>query len=220
MAPRDLDKELEQLRRVAANKACPSCSASAPFGFRDVCVKFATLVCSDCKAAHQARARALRADGAAPRAQCSAFTLPGLRRGASGAVLSALRRAPGGADVAASPLPQAYSHRVKSLGMSTFEAAEVDALAAAGNAAAAATWLGKLTREQVCAMAPAKTAKAAVRIARARRGAATARRARRARRRGRMRDARGCCAARRAALRRPRPRVARAGVAPVDRARL
>ncbi len=54
--PRNLEKELEALRRVAANKACPSCSAVAPFGFRDVCVKFATLVCSDCKAAHQARA--------------------------------------------------------------------------------------------------------------------------------------------------------------------
>jgi hypothetical protein len=107
---RDLEKELEKLRRLPANKACLSCSAVAPFGWRDVCVKFATLVCSDCKAAHQA-----------------------------------------------------YSHRIKSLGMSTFEASEVDALAAAGNAAAAATWLGKLTREQINAMAPAKTAKSVVR---------------------------------------------------------
>lgn len=49
--------------------------------------------------------------------------------------------------------------------MSTFEAAEVDALARAGNVAAAATWLGRLTREQICAMAPAKTAPAKARHA-------------------------------------------------------
>ena len=47
--------------------------------------------------------------------------------------------------------------------MSTFEAAEVDALTRAGNAAAAKTWLGRLTREQICAMAPAKTAPAKAR---------------------------------------------------------
>jgi hypothetical protein len=57
MARRDLDKELEALRRLPGNKQCPSCSATAQFGFRDVCTKFATLVCSDCKAAHQARGR-------------------------------------------------------------------------------------------------------------------------------------------------------------------
>jgi len=49
--------------------------------------------------------------------------------------------------------------------MSTFEAAEVDALSRSGNAAAAKTWLGKLTREQICAMAPAKTAPAKARAA-------------------------------------------------------
>ena len=60
MARRDLDKELEALRRLPGNKSCPSCSAAAQFGFRDVCVKFAILVCSDCKAAHQARRAAQR----------------------------------------------------------------------------------------------------------------------------------------------------------------
>ncbi len=47
--------------------------------------------------------------------------------------------------------------------MSTFEPAEVDALAAGGNAAAALTWLGALSREQIIAMAPLKTAKQVVR---------------------------------------------------------
>lgn len=42
--------------------------------------------------------------------------------------------------------------------MSTFEASEVDALARTGNAFAAATWLGKLTREQIVKMAPPSTA--------------------------------------------------------------
>ena len=72
--------------------------------------------------------------------------------------------------------PQAYSHRCKSLGMSTFEAVEIDALSRAGNEAAAKTWLGRLTREQICAMAPAKTAPAKARgapHAHARRCAAT-----------------------------------------------
>ena len=47
--------------------------------------------------------------------------------------------------------------------MSTFEAAEIDALSRAGNEAAAKTWLGRLTREQICAMAPAKSAPAKAR---------------------------------------------------------
>ena len=74
MARRDLDKELEALRRLPGNKSCPSCSATAQFGFRDVCVKFATLVCSDCKAAHQARRHAARR--AAQRASMSARVRP------------------------------------------------------------------------------------------------------------------------------------------------
>lgn len=60
--------------------------------------------------------------------------------------------------------------------MSTFEAVEIDALSRAGNEAAAKTWLGRLTREQICAMAPAKTAPAKARgapHAHARRCAAT-----------------------------------------------
>jgi Putative GTPase activating protein for Arf len=103
---RDLDKELESLRRLPANKTCPNCPATAPLGFRDVCVKFPSFVCSDCKAAHQA-----------------------------------------------------FSHRIKSLGMSTFDVAEVDALASGGNAAIAATWLGKLDRDAIAAAAPRKDAK-------------------------------------------------------------
>ena len=74
MARRDLDKELEALRRLPGNRSCPSCSATAQFGFRDVCVKFATLVCSDCKAAHQARRHAARR--AAQRASMSARVRP------------------------------------------------------------------------------------------------------------------------------------------------
>lgn len=58
---------------------------------------------------------------------------------------------------------QAFSHRMKGLGMSTFDPAEVDALARTSNARQAAVWLGKLTREQICAMAPAATASPQVR---------------------------------------------------------
>ena len=104
---RDLDKELEALRRLPANRQCPSCPATSPVGFRDVCVKFGgAFVCAECKSAHQA-----------------------------------------------------FSHRVKSLGQSTFEAAEVDSLARGGNALVAATWLGRLSREQIAGMAPKPGAK-------------------------------------------------------------
>ena len=51
---------------------------------------------------------------------------------------------------------QAISHRVKDVGMSTFTAQELDGLAANGNAVAAETWLGKLSREQICEMCPRK----------------------------------------------------------------
>jgi|APGre2960657444_1045066.scaffolds.fasta_scaffold01155_7 hypothetical protein len=110
LKPRDLERELEALRRMPCNKSCPNCDAVAQFGFKDVNVKHATFLCHDCKSAHQA-----------------------------------------------------FSHRVKSLGMSTFTEAEVDALTAGGNARAAVTWLGRLTREQVNSMAPARTAKPTVR---------------------------------------------------------
>lgn len=49
--------------------------------------------------------------------------------------------------------------------MSTFEPTEVDALARTSNARQAAVWLGKLTREQVCAMAPTSAAPPQVRQA-------------------------------------------------------
>lgn len=42
--------------------------------------------------------------------------------------------------------------------MSTFDLAEVDALARTSNVKQAAVWLGRLTREQICAMAPPATA--------------------------------------------------------------
>ena len=109
--------------------------------------------------------RLLRLQGRTPgAARRVAFTAPTTR--AQGACARLLRRPLTRGCTAWLHLPQAYSHRCKSLGMSTFEAAEVEALSRAGNAAAAKTWLGRLTREQICAMAPAKTAPAKARIRR------------------------------------------------------
>ena len=54
---------------------------------------------------------------------------------------------------------QAFSHRAKSINMSTFTDEEVDRLKATSNDAKAAEWLGTLTREEVCAQAPTKADK-------------------------------------------------------------
>ena len=57
---RDLEKELEKLRRVESNKQCPNCWAEEKLGFRNCCVKFSSFVCGNCKAAHQVRLAAAR----------------------------------------------------------------------------------------------------------------------------------------------------------------
>ena len=51
---------------------------------------------------------------------------------------------------------QAISHRVKDVGMSTFLPEELDRLSQYGNSSAAQTWLGKLSRAQICEMCPLK----------------------------------------------------------------
>lgn len=45
MAPRNLDRELEGLRKQEANKTCMSCGLYSAFGFRDVCVRYAVFCC-------------------------------------------------------------------------------------------------------------------------------------------------------------------------------
>ena len=54
MPGRDLEKELNALRKRAENKQCPNCAAEERYGFKSACVKFDTFVCGDCKAGHQA----------------------------------------------------------------------------------------------------------------------------------------------------------------------
>ena len=103
---RDLEAELETLRKNSGNKQCASCAAEERVGFRNICVKFDVFVCGDCKAAHQA-----------------------------------------------------FSHRIKGINMSTFTEEELDRLHATSNAQVAATWLGNLSREDICRMCPKKTDK-------------------------------------------------------------
>merc|ERR1719399_545172 len=47
-------KVLNQLRRLPENKECATCNHTDRMGYKDVCMKFKTFVCSDCKSAHQA----------------------------------------------------------------------------------------------------------------------------------------------------------------------
>ncbi|KOO29152.1 rev interacting-like protein, partial [Chrysochromulina tobinii] len=47
-------KYLNNLRKLAANKSCATCTYEDKMGFKDVCMKFKIFICSDCKSAHQA----------------------------------------------------------------------------------------------------------------------------------------------------------------------
>ena len=45
---------LKRLRKLEQNCVCPNCGTYNQFGFGNVCVKFKTFVCDNCKSSHQA----------------------------------------------------------------------------------------------------------------------------------------------------------------------
>jgi hypothetical protein len=47
---------LKKVRKYDENKICPNCGTPAPtgLGFGNVCMKFKTFVCDNCKTSHQA----------------------------------------------------------------------------------------------------------------------------------------------------------------------
>ena len=45
---------LKRLRKLEQNCVCPNCGTHNQFGFGNVCVKFKTFVCDNCKSSHQA----------------------------------------------------------------------------------------------------------------------------------------------------------------------
>ncbi|DBA05093.1 TPA: hypothetical protein N0F65_000781 [Lagenidium giganteum] len=47
------EAELNTLRKLEANKTCVNCDAYSKFGHQNICEKFKTFVCSNCKSAHQ-----------------------------------------------------------------------------------------------------------------------------------------------------------------------
>jgi hypothetical protein len=47
------EAELNALKKLEANKSCANCDAYNKFGHGNVCEKFRTFVCSNCKSAHQ-----------------------------------------------------------------------------------------------------------------------------------------------------------------------
>jgi hypothetical protein len=52
----DAEAQLKKVRRLEANRSCPNCGTPAPtgLGFGNICVKYQTFVCNDCKSSHQA----------------------------------------------------------------------------------------------------------------------------------------------------------------------
>lgn len=52
----DAETQLKKVRRLDSNRLCPNCGTAAPtgLGFGNICVKFQTFVCNDCKSSHQA----------------------------------------------------------------------------------------------------------------------------------------------------------------------
>lgn len=65
---------LNALKKLEANKSCANCDAYNKFGFQNICEKYKTFVCSNCKSAHQSYsqrvkvrfASSLRGDRTAP----------------------------------------------------------------------------------------------------------------------------------------------------------
>ncbi|EQC27041.1 hypothetical protein SDRG_15155 [Saprolegnia diclina VS20] len=47
------EAQLNTIRKLEANKACANCDALAKFGHSNICEKFKTFVCNNCKSAHQ-----------------------------------------------------------------------------------------------------------------------------------------------------------------------
>lgn len=47
------EAELNAVKKIEANKYCVNCDAYNKFGHGNICEKFRTFVCSNCKSAHQ-----------------------------------------------------------------------------------------------------------------------------------------------------------------------
>jgi hypothetical protein len=47
------EDNLKTLSKLEANKYCANCDAVAKFGHGNICEKFKTFVCNNCKSAHQ-----------------------------------------------------------------------------------------------------------------------------------------------------------------------
>lgn len=52
---------LNALKKLESNKTCANCDAYAKFGFQNVCDKFKTFVCGNCKSAHQSYSQRVKA---------------------------------------------------------------------------------------------------------------------------------------------------------------
>jgi len=53
MSDSTAEAQLNVLRKLETNKACANCDSYSKFGHQNVCEKFKTFVCSNCKSAHQ-----------------------------------------------------------------------------------------------------------------------------------------------------------------------
>ena len=49
----DCEDELNYLKGLEANKRCADCTAVSSWGYDDVCMKFKSFMCHECKSAHQ-----------------------------------------------------------------------------------------------------------------------------------------------------------------------
>ena len=54
MSSSDPEILLKKIRKIDSNRKCPNCGAESVLGFQNVCVKFKTFVCDQCKSSHQA----------------------------------------------------------------------------------------------------------------------------------------------------------------------
>jgi hypothetical protein len=48
------EQKVRKLARLPSNCICPNCGTQKKFGYSNICIKFHTFVCNNCKSSHQA----------------------------------------------------------------------------------------------------------------------------------------------------------------------
>lgn len=129
------EAELNAVKKIEANKYCVNCDAYNKFGHGNICEKFRTFVCSNCKSAHQSFSQRVKVR-----------VLPIRVILITRALVCMLL------DICADAFTIDERNDTQSVSMSNWSKEEVDALRdenGGGNAAAKRVWLGRWDESQM-----------------------------------------------------------------------